>query len=86
MVRHFYAEKNPYGVNLSYASIGWQVLRFKSKKERDDYVDENKWQGCNQVVAKCSAKTAMKIIGTKDKSRIIWDNEPDGYEIGRKYW
>lgn len=62
-MRYYYAERNRYGVNLSYYSIGWELLRFPTKQARDEYVDENKWNGCTQVTARIRAKNASKPLG-----------------------
>lgn len=64
-MKHFYCEHNDFGVDLSYMSIGWRVYRFASKQDRDTFVDENKWDGCNQVNAKISAKNINKILGSR---------------------
>lgn len=77
--RYYYAEHNPYGVNLTYDSIGWTIYRFSSKRDRDTYVDENKWDGCNQINARIRAKNINKILGSSRNGGInvvdIWREE-----------
>lgn len=80
MKKCYYAKHNCYGVvGLSYDSIGWQVYRFTSKADRDNYVDAHKWDGCNQINAKIRAKNVSKILGTGwHKKSAIVDSFRDG--------
>lgn len=61
--RHFYVAVNRFGLNLSFESIGWEVLRFDSKKERNQYLEENGHDGNQYVAMTLKAKNLYKIFG-----------------------
>ena len=60
--RRFYAAYNPYGVHLTYNSIGWSVYAFSSKKGRDAYVEENRYNRNGNIVCEEIAKKDIKDI------------------------
>lgn len=86
MKRYFYAEYNRFGLRLDYSSIGWKVLRFGSKAERESFLDENKWNGCNQVVATIKAKNIGKVVRLKKGQRIEWLDLGMGVEEACNVW
>lgn len=43
-MKHYYVEYCPYGINISYDSLGGNAFTyyaFNSKKEREEWLDEN---------------------------------------------
>lgn len=59
-MKHWYVEYCPYGINISYDSLGGNAFTyyaFKSKKEREEWLDKNEWDDCNLVARAVSRKT-----------------------------
>ena len=61
----WYAGYSYMGINFTYDSPCWRVAVFRSKKERDKWVERNRYsQDTGNIVAEViTAKTAMKIAG-----------------------
>ena len=60
--RRFYAAYNPYGVHLTYGSIGWSVYAFSSKAGRDAYIEDNCYDRTGNVVCEAITKKEIKDI------------------------
>lgn len=56
----FYAGENRYGVNLTMNSIGWTVYGFDTKKQRDEWIEEDEYSGCNRIRCTMPASIAYK--------------------------
>lgn len=83
--RYWYVEKNCFGLSFTLDSIGWQVLRFKSKLARDIYVDihcYNQFSG-NWVCREIDYRRMKEHLGY---SKVTWyaDDSDYAYEIGVK--
>jgi hypothetical protein len=62
-----------YGQSIhTYDSPCWKVLRFKSKKERDEYVEKYQYQNGNICLESISKDIAEKILG-KETNNKIWE-------------
>ena len=78
----FYAEFCPYG-NVAYSSFcgsAYTFYAFKTKAERDKYVDVNEYDGCNLTASAISAKQMRCLAGRNfrlEKSFI----EPGAYTV-----
>ena len=69
--RRYYAKYNSYGVDFVPDCGFWDVLVFNSKKERDDWVEGNCYDGNNYVAACLYAKNVNKYLQTKSGQTII---------------
>lgn len=70
MMRHYYAEYNPYGVNISYQSFrgpgrnGYTFRRFDSRAERAAWLEENEFDRAGNLVAgECSRADVEHNLG-----------------------
>lgn len=63
MARHFYAAYTPYSTQFTYETGGYTVLRFRTKAERDAWVDADDYHGGNPHREAISRKTAQRIVG-----------------------
>ena len=68
MTRKYYAARNPYGINLTYSSIGWTFYAFESKAARDAYIDEHCYNSSGNIVCE---EIARKDIPTNSHSAIV---------------
>lgn len=64
-MRNYYVKYNQFGTNLCANSIGWDILVFDSKKERDTWLDENYHDGNNRVASIVKAKNINKYLRPK---------------------
>lgn len=85
MGKYWYAEKNNYGLSFTLDSIGWQVLRFKSKQARNSYVDTYCYRldTGNWVCREIGYRRMRDHLGY---GKITWcaDDSDYLYEIGIK--
>ena len=60
---HYYAAHSYMGLNYTYDSPCWSLYVFDSKKERDDWVNENEYSQDtgNYVAMAVDKKTAIKL-------------------------
>jgi hypothetical protein len=61
MSRKFYAAYNGYGTSFTYDSDGWSVHVFRSKAERDAWIDADKYPNGNPTREPIDLVTAKKI-------------------------
>lgn len=64
--KKFYAQYCPYGINVSYASIGrnaYEFYAFDTKAERDTWVDTHKFDGSNYVASVVTRRVVEKVMG-----------------------
>lgn len=59
----FYAIYNSFGLNLSSDSIGWKIYSFDTKKERDEYLESNDYNGQNYVADKATVNYLRTTFG-----------------------
>lgn len=78
MSRHFYAAYTPYGTQFTYETGGYTVFRFRTKAERDAWVDADDYHGGNPHREAISRKTAQRIVG---KYVIATPVENENYEM-----
>ena len=78
--KHFYAARNYMGLNYTHDSPCWDLFAFDSKKERDDYVNDDQ-----EHTEPVSLKTARKICPWLHEYNPH-DNQTGyySYNIGRK--
>lgn len=69
-MKHYYAEHNKYGILVSYASFGgpgrngYTFHRFDTKEARDEWVLDNQYDDCGNIVAgECSRRTVEYNLG-----------------------
>lgn len=72
MAKRYYAAHNPYGVNLTYSSIGWTVYAFSTKAGRDAYLEEHSYNQSGNIVSEAIARRDISQV-TKGKYIIISD-------------
>lgn len=75
MHRNYYVKYNAYGTNLTADSIGWEILIFASKKEREAWLSDNRYNGCNRVASEVYAKHINKYL--RPRAYEIIDSEYD---------
>jgi len=87
MKKYWYVKYNKFGLDLTLGSIGWRVYRFASKRERDNWLCDNDYNGCNHVAAFCKAADVPQFLGYVS-AKIEWVTEGDSneYERGYKVW
>ena len=59
----YYAEYCPWGINISYESMGGDAYRFfafEDKTDRDNFVDEHRWD--ENTYAGCWASVSRKTV------------------------
>jgi hypothetical protein len=78
-MRNYYVKYNQFGTNFSSDSIGWDILVFDSKKERDTWLEENYHDGNNRVAAIVTAKNVNKYLRPKSGQIVVAE-----YDEGRK--
>jgi hypothetical protein len=78
-MRNYYVKYNQFGTNFSPDSIGWDILVFGSKKERDAWLDENYHDGNNRVADIVAAKNVNKYLRPKSGQIVVAE-----YDEGRK--
>jgi len=64
--RKFYAQYCPYGINVSYASMGgnaYEFYAFDTKAERDTWVDTHELNGSNYVASSVTRRVVEKVMG-----------------------
>ena len=62
--KHYYAAHSYMGINFTYDSPCWSAYVFYSKKERDQWVEDGKYNDQGNLVKEAvSRKTAFKIAG-----------------------
>lgn len=66
--KHFYAAHSYMGIEYTYDSPCWSLYAFDSKKERDEWMRENKYANGNIVAEEVSIKTARKICPWLNKN------------------
>lgn len=73
-MRHYYAEHNKYGILVSYASFGgpgrngYTFHRFDTKEARDEWVLDNQYDDCGNIVAgECSRRAVEYNLGKNFK-------------------
>lgn len=66
--RHYYAGYSYMGINFTYDSPCWESFAFDSKKERDNWVNENRYNDQGNIVAEAiTRRVAFKIAGLNSK-------------------
>jgi hypothetical protein len=65
MKKYYYAGHSYMGTNYTYDCQCWTAYAFESKKERDEWMDENEYKNGNRVAEVIDRKTAYKIAGIK---------------------
>jgi len=83
-MKNFYAGKSFIGLNFTYDSACWEVYMFDSKKERDNWLEENEYCNGSLVAEAISQKIAYKIlrvskaIKNQDKQILILSDYGNG--------
>ena len=69
-MKHYYAERNPYGIYVSYGSFGgpgrngYEFRRFDTRAERDEWVLENQYDRDGNIVAgECTRAIVERNLG-----------------------
>lgn len=65
-MKHYYVEYCPYGTQVSYDSFNgnaYEFYAFNSKKEREEWLEENEWDDCNLVARAVTRKTVEAVKG-----------------------
>lgn len=75
MKRMYYAEYCRWGVNMSYESMGgrgnaFTFYAFDSKAKRDEWVDDNKWNGYLDRTAADTTRRIVEYCCGKDFSKV----------------
>ena len=81
-MRNFYVKYNQFGTNFTPNSIGWEILIFRSRKERDAWLDENYHDGNNRVATAVLAKNVNKYIRRKPGQIVIAEYD-EGHDADR---
>lgn len=75
-MRKFYAEKCEYGLNVSYSSLNgnaYTFYAFDSKKARDEFVGNNRYDSSGNVVAgNTTLETVRRVLG---RNFIVYNNQ-----------
>ena len=75
MSKQYYVGHSYMGINYTYDSECWRVYAFDSKKARDEYLDNNEYDGSQYVAESITRKTAEKILGhSMDQAKVFEDN------------
>ena len=64
--RTFYAQYCPYGINVSYDSMGgnaYEFYAFDTKAERDTWVDTHEFNGSNYVASAVTRRVVERVMG-----------------------
>lgn len=64
--RTFYAQYCPYGINVSYDSMGgnaYEFYAFDTKAERDAWVDTHEFNGSNYVASAVTRRVVERVMG-----------------------
>ena len=64
--RTFYAQYCPYGINVSYDSLGgnaYEFYAFDTKAERDAWVDTHEFNGSNYVASAVTRRVVERVRG-----------------------
>ena len=61
--KNYYVGYSYMGLNFSYDSECWRVYAFTSKKARDNYIQQNSYDGRQLIAKAITRKTAEKILG-----------------------
>ena len=64
--RTFYAQYCPYGINVSYASMGgnaYEFYAFDTRAERDAWVDTHEFNGSNYVASVVTRRVVERVMG-----------------------
>ncbi len=73
----WYAGYNRYGINFTFDSDGWKVYAFKTKKQRDMWVDDNSYNSFlgHYVACKLPRQDVDKIMpcGKHCRRLVDWD-------------
>lgn len=71
-MKHYYAERNPYGILVSYESFGgpgrngYEFRRFDTRAERDRWVLDNQYDRDGNIVAgECTRAIVERNLGKK---------------------
>lgn len=65
--KKFYAQYCPYGINVSYSSMGgnaYEFYAFDTKAERDAWVDTHEFNGSNYVASSVTRRVVEKVMGS----------------------
>lgn len=84
MKRMYYAEYCRWGVNVSYDSMGgrgnaFTFYVFGSKAKRDEWVDDNEWNGYPNRTAATTTRRTVEYCCGKDFSKV--ETKDDGVYI-----
>ena len=74
----FYAEYCQYGINVAYASFNgnaYMFYAFDTKKERDEFVENNEYIDCNCVCRAISSKQMRYLAGRRFELKHSYDFE-----------
>ncbi len=71
----FYAQFSPYGTTM--ASSGDELLRFKSRSARDNYVDNEPFDGSNYHRSALTSSDARRWYPNAFKQDATWDKGAD---------
>ena len=72
----FYAEYCQYGVNIAYASLNgnaYTFYAFDTKKERDEFVKANEYNGCNCICQPIASKQMYYLAGRRFELEHSYD-------------
>lgn len=76
--RHFYVAHSYMGINFTYDSPCWMIYAFDTKKQRDEWYNQNKYSDQGNVVAKVVSGSLARHIAP-DLRKMT----PDAHEIWR---
>lgn len=74
----YYAEYCQYGINIAYASFNgnaYMFYAFGTKKERDEFVENNKYIDCNCVCRAISSEQMRYLAGRRFELKPSYDFE-----------
>ena len=72
----YYAEYCQYGVNIAYASLNgnaYTFYAFDTKKERDEFVKANEYNGCNCICQPIASKQMYYLAGRRFELEHSYD-------------
>lgn len=68
--KYYYAAHSSHGTNFTYDSPVWMVHAFKTKKERDNWVNADDYPNGNPTRESVTAETAYKIAPDLRTERV----------------
>ena len=74
----YYCEYCRYGVNIAYASLNgnaYTFYAFDTKKERDEFVNANEYNGCNCICQPITSKQMYHLAGRRFDLELSYDFE-----------